>query len=432
MNFKNKIIGIFLFLSINALAQTGNIREVTVKGLGLNRDGALQDAFRNAISSAAGVALTAETRMENFMVVEDAVQTKASGYINKYNVINEGKSADGVWVEISASVSLDPLKADVALLGKAIGGVRFMVAYDPNVKRQERDLYDFAIERINQALSERKYRYIEKSRFDELRNEASNIGETYRDSSNEISYVQQLGMRAGAQFMIYIKNISTQSRSEAFDTRSSSKVTMAVKAYDNCTAEGLGTILLESKFISGREGDAALKQGIQEAIAQDIDKLLGVFATYIGDWANNGTPFEFRFYQSGTFRDFRDLRGKLKSDPKFGGDFEVVSTENYTKINCTYKEVPDEIAYKVLDYADEVATFKALKLDVKYMFGRQINFAPSSVKIASPQASSILTTPTENKPPANESKPNTEPATKKPSSTNKKVPTSRSGAKKTK
>jgi len=58
-----------------------------------------------------------------------------------------------------------------------------------------------------------------------------------------------------------------------------------------------------------------------------------------------------------------------------------LSLENFTKLNLTYKDRPDELAYKILDFADAIPEFKSKVLDVKLIYGRQINFAPQKVKV---------------------------------------------------
>lgn len=339
----------------------------------------MQDALRNAVGQAAGVAISSETSMENFVVVKDAVSAKTEGYVASYSVLKEIPFPDRYEMTIRAKVSLNPLKADMQLLAKAIGGVRFMVLYDARkVKPEDKAIYDFAVERINEYLAERKYRYIEKERSDALLREAQGI---YQSEGNQESYVQHIGMKADAQFIILISNISISSRSEAFDTRTAQKVIIEAKAYDNCTAEGLGTIALESDWKSGMDKQSVLYEGIREAINKGITKLLFLFNSYIGGWVNNGTPFELRFYSIGTFRDFRTLRDKLLTDSRFGGNIEIVSFDNYTKLNLTFKDRPDELAYKVLDFADAIPEFKTKALDVKLIYGRQINFAPQKIKV---------------------------------------------------
>ncbi len=366
--------------TVNAnLVNDNSLRVVESKGVGLKRDDALQDALRNAVGQAAGVAISSETSMENFVVIKDAVSAKTEGYVASYTVLKEVPFPDRYEISIQAKVSLNPLKADMQLLSKAIGGVRFLAMYDARkLNTEEKQNYEFAVERINEFLAERKYRYIEKERSNALLKEAQGI---FQSEGQQESYVQHIGMKADAQFVIFISKISVSSRSEAFDTRTANKVIIEAKVYDNCTAEGLGTIALESDWKSGMDRQSVMYEGIREAVNKGMTKLLFLFNSYIGGWVNNGTPFELRFYSIGTFRDFRTLRDKLLNDGRFGGNIEITSFENYTRLNLTFRDRPDELAYKILDFADAIPEFKSKVLDVKLIYGRQINFAPQKAKI---------------------------------------------------
>lgn len=366
-------------MSGSAALQAQDIFETEARGVGLKREDALRDAMRNAIEQAVGVTLSSETRVENFMVISDAIATRTTGYIRSYNVVREVPFPDRYEVTIKAAVTTSALKADFNLLARALGGVRFMVTYDPRqVKESERSLYDMAVEKINEYLAERKYRYVDRKRFESLQKEALKILES---DQSEISYVQWLGMNSGAQFIINIARISADSRSEAFDTRTSTRAIVEVHAFDNCTAEGLGTVVMESGRHSSSDAQTALRNGISDAVNKGAGKLLNTFTEYIGKWVNEGTPYELRFYNVGGYRDFRELRNRLKEMSEFGGEMEIVSTDNYTKLNCTYRKKPDELADKILDVADAIPAFRDKQLDVKLIYGRQINFAPRNARV---------------------------------------------------
>lgn len=366
-------------MSGSAALEAQDIFETEARGVGLKREDALRDAMRNAIEKAVGVTLSSETRVENFMVISDAIATRTTGYIRSYNVVREVPFPDRYEVTIKAAVTTSALKADFNLLARALGGVRFMVTYDPRqVKESERSLYDMAVEKINEYLAERKYRYVDRRRFESLQKEALKILES---DQSEISYVQWLGMNSGAQFIINIARISADSRSEAFDTRTSTRAIIEVHAFDNCTAEGLGTVVMESGRHSSSDAQTALRNGISDAVNKGSGKLLNTFTEYIGKWVNEGTPYELRFYNVGGYRDFRELRNRLKEISEFGGEMEIVSTDNYTKLNCTYRKKPDELADKILDVADAIPAFRDKQLDVKLIYGRQINFAPRNARV---------------------------------------------------
>jgi len=372
-HIRNISIFILAFLLIHT-AYAQNEIETVAKGVGIKREDALQDALRNAISQAVGVSLTSETKVENYAIISDAISTNSSGYIKSYQVQNETPFPDRFEIMVKAQVTTESMKADFNMLSKAVGGVRFLVVYDSRqIQDDQKPYYDLAVDKMNEYLSTKSYRYIERKQFETLRSEAFKILES---DNSEISYVQQLGLMSGAQFIINISNLIADRKSEQFDTRTSAKISMQVKAYDNCTAEGLGTMVFESSRNSSADAASIFGTGISEAVNKNADQLIGRFITYIGNWVNNGTPYELRFYNVGTYRDFRDLKGKMKEISQFGGDMEIVSVNNYTKLNCTFKKKPDELADKVLDLADQIPALKDKVLDIKLIYGRQINFAP--------------------------------------------------------
>jgi len=383
------IVCLLLFATLSVQAQ--NTTEVEATGTGLTKADALQDALRAAIGQGAGVALKSETKVENFMVVSDAIATNTEGYISKYEILKEVPFPNRFEVTVRAVVSLDPIKADYQLLAKTIGGVRFLTVADDSKAKADKATYDFAIDKINSHLAGKKYRYVDKGRYESLKREAMNIME---EGDTGITYVQTLGIKADAQFIIVISDINTSTREGAFGVRNETKTNIVIKTYDNCTGEGLGTVIMESDWTS----DGSSRASIEQAIDNGMDKLLTTFTSYIGDWVNNGTPVELRFYEMGTFRDLRDLRTKLKSDPSFGGQMELTSVNNYTKLVCTYKSKSDDLADKILDYCDGIPTLVDKRIDVKLIYGRQMSFAPQSYVVPNLVTPAGTTTGTTTKP----------------------------------
>lgn len=129
-----KLVVILLVASFSSQLLSQNF--VESKGTGLSRNDALQDALRNAISQAVGVNLRSETRVENFMIISDAIASNTSGYIKKYNILKEIPFPDRFEVTVQADVTTNSLEADFKLLAKTLGGVRFLVMVDPTVKNE--------------------------------------------------------------------------------------------------------------------------------------------------------------------------------------------------------------------------------------------------------------------------------------------------------
>lgn len=366
------ILFIFLIFSTTLIQAQDEVR-VEATGVGIERSDALQDALRNAVGQAVGVALISETRVENFMVISDAIASNTTGYIKNYSVVKEIPFRDRFEVTVDATVTTSSMEADFNLIAKSIGGVRLLVMVDPkDLEGENANDLQFSVDKVNNILAERGYRYIDKSRFQTLRREATNMME---ESNQNMTYVQRIGLLADAQFIILLSDLKTTPVMGAFDIARGNKVNFVAKAYDNCTGEGLGSVILESLETMSNSDN---RSSIENALELNFDKLLGMITSYIGGWVNNGTPFELRFYNTGSFRDFRNFRNKLKEDNSFGGDLEITSVFNYTKLNCTFTSKADDLADKILDIADEIPSFKAKVLDVKMIYGRQISFAPQN------------------------------------------------------
>ena len=366
---------LYLTVCIGYTAQSQNIIQTEAKGVGINRNDALQDALRNAVSQGAGVSIASETKVENFMILSDAIASNTKGYIKSFTVIKEIPFPDRFEVMVKAEVTTESMKADFQLLAKQLGGIRFLVMIDP--KESEINTNEnlvLAIDKINQAIAKKGCRYIEPQRFRSLKKETLGLMESM--SSEKTNYAQQLGLLADAQFIIMLSDYKATQIPGAFDISRGQSHSFAAKIFDNCTGEGLGSITLASNTPSKNAED-----GLQKAVDNGFESLFSVLTTYVGSWLNNGTPFELRFYQTGTYRDFRDFRNKLKLDHSFGGELEIVSVLNYTRLNCTFKKRADDLADKILDIADEIPSFREQKLDVKYIYGRQISLAPQKYMV---------------------------------------------------
>ncbi|MES2389182.1 MAG: hypothetical protein V4543_14360 [Bacteroidota bacterium] len=394
-----KILMILLMLplfgiSISLKAQNADEKTVTASGVGSPRDEALNDALRNAVGQATGIELQSQTQVENFELISDAIQTRVNGYVAGYDIVSENNREGLVTINVKARISTKALKADAQYLARAVGGIRFLVMYDEREFKDpaQKAQMDFAVERINQYLASKKYRYIEKTRFEQIRREAANILED--SDTNDLSYVQQLGVKSGAQFIIMLKGFHTETREQgAFGTKVETQMVMDIKAYDNCTAEGLGTVVLEGPWKSAYSVDAAnTRNAISETIMTKTDKLMEVFNQYIAEWVNNGTPFELRFMGSGSFRDLSELRRRLKADKAFGGQMELVGAEGYMALNCTFRNKPEDLADRVLSLSDEIEALKAQRMDVKLIYGRQITFSPGTGGTAPAKSAAVSKT----------------------------------------
>jgi hypothetical protein len=359
-----------LFLTLILFQQV----QVEVKGVGPDRTSAIQNGLREAVAQALGTIITSEAQVQNFQLIKDVIKAKAEGYVSSYEIIEETPFPDRYEVKLRAIVTRSPLEIDTRSLAQWLGGLRFMTIYDPRKlkTRQDTIIYNYAYERMNEYLARQGYRYVEKDVFERLKGEAIRL--VGADTST-IDYAKKLAFLADAEFFICISNINITKEQMAMDVVAI-KVTADTKSYDNCTGEGLGTAVGEGDFELSKNEDEAIRKAIDGAIYNAGEKNLPLILRYLGEWCNNGAPFELRFY--GIDEDRMDeLVDKLRSDPDFGSQLEPVITSNYWRLNTTFKKPPYDMRRKIRDYARELQ----MPLETKLQYGRQISFAPRNINV---------------------------------------------------
>jgi hypothetical protein len=352
---------------------------VTARGAGLDRQSAIRDALRQAVAQVVGTRLESWTKVKDFQAIEDAILTQTEGYIQSHEVVSESISKDkqDFVVHVRAVVGLSPLEQDSKSLAQWLGGLRFMVVYDPRKVQTAQDSFRFgyAYERMNEYLARHGYRYVERDVFDRLKGEAVKL--VGADTST-ISYARKLAFLADAEFFISIHNIIIRAEPKALGI-TSYKGTADAKSYDNCTSEGLGSVVGEGDWVLQKEATEGERKALDAAVYNAAEKNLYLITQYLGTWVNTGAPFELRFYGAG-YKVIRQLKDKLIADPDFGGQREIVAAPNYVKLGgITFKKPADEMVDKILDYAGAIP--ELAKLDLALLYGRQASFALPGIAV---------------------------------------------------
>jgi hypothetical protein len=118
-HFRIGVIGAILWFATGGLswAQVGmpDIQTVTAWGEteltvhpAADRERAVAQAQRKAVEQIVGVYVSSSTLVRNFQIVEDNIYTKAAGFVNVYDVIQETREKDHR-VRIRAQISLVPV-----------------------------------------------------------------------------------------------------------------------------------------------------------------------------------------------------------------------------------------------------------------------------------------------------------------------------------
>ena len=81
-------------------------QEVTVTGIGYDRDGAIRDASRVAVEQVVGTLIDSKTLMKNLVVEFDELKKKSQGYVNNIRVLSEETLASGEY-RVKANINVD-------------------------------------------------------------------------------------------------------------------------------------------------------------------------------------------------------------------------------------------------------------------------------------------------------------------------------------
>ena len=138
---KSVALGLFVIMAILNVAEA---KEVTVDGVGMDRDSALKDARRNAIEQVIGTFVDSRTLVRNAVTEMDQIYLKSAGFVGKIDVLSEGMD-NGVYkvratINVDESPSSELLKQVQAVM--ALNDPRILVA----VFKENTNAHEEAIE----------------------------------------------------------------------------------------------------------------------------------------------------------------------------------------------------------------------------------------------------------------------------------------------
>jgi hypothetical protein len=350
---------------------------IEVKGVGPDRTQAIEDAKRAAVEQALGTAVTGITEMENFKVIKDIVRSRSAGYVSKYEVTKETPFPDRFEVMIKALVSSSPLKADVKTLQASLGGFRIMTFYDFRKLDSRESLdYEYAYQRVNEFLGRNKLRYVQRNVFEGNMEDARKL---FPDTTRPLTVAQYMAVQANVPVFWEIHRLIVTARKMGAPSPTggniiSAEASVDLEAYDAHTAEGMGAMAGKGEPAAQYTDEDARRNAIESAVERAAEKLLFQMNVQMADWLLNGKPYSLRFYGIKSYKDLAKMKTELKNDPRFGGQMEIASAQDYAQLDITFKGAADELADAVvLEYAPKFPEFR--DLDVVGFFKNQINFA---------------------------------------------------------
>ena len=186
---------LLLLLASSVLAQEATT--ITVDGRGTSLSEATEDAKRNAIEQGLGVFIDSEVLVENAMLINEQIYSKANGFIKKYKTLSRRQEEGLIVVTIEAEVTeiLDEIIKDqmaVDLLLRFVRHPRFMVVVNENIGGMQETAY--AEIEIGRLMGERGFDIVSRQQTAALRTRSAELAViTEQDINKAISIAAEFG-----------------------------------------------------------------------------------------------------------------------------------------------------------------------------------------------------------------------------------------------
>ena len=262
--------GLVAFGALNVAAA----QEVTVEGLGVDRESALRYARRAAVEQVVGTFVDSRTLTKDFMLEIDEIYTRSSGFVGKVDVLSEGFEGDVYKIRATIDVDSKPspeiLQQVQAVM--ALNDPRIAVAILKENSAAHEDRIEAAI--MEKLIAMNFTHVIDSKILSSLQNS---------QAVNGLYGGQPIGANAGADFIVLGKCRTTARnivipdfRGGTMDTSLSNGTTEIVaKIIRLDTGDILETFTLETTGIEDRADGAenvSLKKMAEQAAAKVDEK----------------------------------------------------------------------------------------------------------------------------------------------------------------
>ena len=159
-----------LFVTLAAFftfAGSVQAQEVTVTGIGIDKNEAVRNASRLAVEQVAGVYIDSKTLMKDLIIQLDEVYKKSQGFIKKIQILNEEKLSDSTY-RVKAKIEVDT-SPDSKLIDEL---TMIMQLNDPRIivlvfdgKKNSSTRYETAEEFLQEKLLDLGFSHILESEF---------------------------------------------------------------------------------------------------------------------------------------------------------------------------------------------------------------------------------------------------------------------------
>jgi hypothetical protein len=373
----------------------GDAREVVASGMGSitggdvahARDDAIEDALRTAIEQTLGTLVESETLVDNFQLIEDRIFSKTQGFIQKYEVVKEGKRDAMLYeVTVKAVVKVSDLKNDlagIATLMRRKNLPRTMMMIEERNIGEAPGLFHYfeadmntAETAIMEAFMAKGFRFVDRATV--LKNldrqEAAAISE------GDMSQAAALGRSVGAEIVITGKALAKATEIEAFGAKQrSQQATVTVKVIRTDTGDIIATSSGQGAF--PHIDDVV---GGTKAIQRACEKMTEPLITQILDrWSSevsSGTMITLRIKGVTDYNRLNKIKSSLKYYVRGASDIVQRDWSNgWATLELTLKGSGEDLAQRIDGKDMEGYKLKVIGMSENSVTAEVVETAPAAV-----------------------------------------------------
>ena len=286
------LVGLFLTwlgsISQEQIASKEDTKEVVASGVGSiiegdvahARDDAIEDALRKGIENALGLIVESETLVQNYQLIEDNIFSKTQGYIQKYDVVQEGEQSEQLYeVTVRALVKMADLKNDldaIETLMRRKNRPRLMVMIEERNIGEAPGLFHYFEADMNIAETAIMDAFMVKGfKFVDQATVKKNLDQEKAAAilEGDVALASSLGKTVGAEVVITGKALAKATVVEAFGaTQRSQQATVNVRAIRTDTGDIIATSSAQGAYphIDDVAGGTKAIQRACEKLSEDL------------------------------------------------------------------------------------------------------------------------------------------------------------------
>jgi len=321
------------------------VAAILAGNVGGARTQALLNAQRSAVEQGVGVVLDSKTLADNFQIIQDQILTSSKGYVTKFLITKEERSADGqsylvkIKAEVSTSLLEDRLAA-LRILQKKMGNQRMMVIYqssNPNAMPRNHGATTAALQALRDEFNKAGFRVFNDQATESVYKQIEVAGRIDRPVDDIIA----IALDQQADILVRFENIGGR-RAPQGGSFSAAYSTIRLSVFDTNTGRQIADSQNEGKQLIRAEAgpydwERGLAQASTEAARATANEAVNKIGDYYAQVEDQGVPILFVF--RGFNEDEKDvILDYLENTPGFKQLSELKNSPGYLEIELFTSE----------------------------------------------------------------------------------------------